>query len=570
MKKPISVMLILVMLVLLLGCGRNTAAGEGTGALEPSYSPETLQPEKPSAATRTPQEETDAAPSPEGDKPGAETTADPVQTSAEAEPPTEPAPETAAPPVENGGLCVAIDPGHQRRANREQEPVGPGASETKAKVGSGTAGPWSGTQEFELNLAVSLLLREELEQRGYRVVMTRTTHDVDISNAERARIAADAGADILVRIHADGSSDPAVHGALTVCMTKRSPYCADLYPESRRLSDEILTAMTAATGAKNRGVWETDTMTGINWATIPVTIVEMGYMSNEAEDRLMATEEYREKIARGIAEGIDRYFGRTAEVSVPEVPAGEEPAEEAAGLQAILDSFVQDRQEGWDVRVESLSADISAAASANAPAEHGFVSASIIKLYIAGAVYEDIEEGGLDHDSVIDDLKRMLQRSDNSAANRLTRALGDGDAEAGLARVTGFARSIGCQDTQHNRLMLDFNGKENYTSAKDCAIALRRIYEGQYVNSVWSAEMLSIMKGQVNHARINKYLPKGTVVADKTGTLYPQSNGGVGIVFSPKGDYIICMICNGYQNGDAVKESMAKLSREVYDWFQDR
>lgn len=203
---------------------------------------------------------------------------------------------------------VAIDPGHQRRGNPTQEPIGPGSTNTKDRVAPGMRGVYSGLAEYELNMKVGLLLRDELEKRGYRVIMTRTENDVDISNAERARIAESANADIFVRIHANASDDPSDSGALAICMTPDNPYCAWLYQESRRLCDVLLDALTAATGAVNRGVWETDTMSGINWASMPVTIVEMGFMSNEREDRLMAMPEYQLKLAYGIANGIDRYF----------------------------------------------------------------------------------------------------------------------------------------------------------------------------------------------------------------------------------------------------------------------
>ena len=203
---------------------------------------------------------------------------------------------------------VAIDPGHQRRGNPTQEPIGPGSTNTKDRVAPGMRGVYSGLAEYELNMKVGLLLRDELEKRGYRVIMTRTENDVDISNAERARIAESANADIFVRIHANASDDPSDSGALAICMTPDNPYCTWLYQESRRLCDVLLDALTAATGAVNRGVWETDTMSGINWASMPVTIVEMGFMSNEREDRLMAMPEYQLKLAYGIANGIDRYF----------------------------------------------------------------------------------------------------------------------------------------------------------------------------------------------------------------------------------------------------------------------
>jgi len=208
-----------------------------------------------------------------------------------------------------GGLTIVLDPGHSAMVAPGTEPLGPGSSEYKAADASGTSGVASGVREYELTLNISVQLKAELEERGYTVLMTRESNDVPVSCIERANVANNAGAAAYVRIHANGSENQGAAGAMTICTTSESPYASELYSASRNLSDCILNKYCEMTGCRSEGVWETDTMSGNNWSRVPVTIVEMGYMTNPQEDLLMQTPEYQSKIVQGIADGIDLFLG---------------------------------------------------------------------------------------------------------------------------------------------------------------------------------------------------------------------------------------------------------------------
>ena len=212
---------------------------------------------------------------------------------------------------EGNGHIIGIDPGHQSESvdMSALEPNGPGSSEMKAKCSTGTQGSYSGVPEYQLNLEVSLQLRDELEQRGYQVVMTRTDNETAISNMERAQYVAAEGAEIYVRIHANGDDSHTASGALSMSPSQNNPYIPQLFDESNRLSQCIIDSYCAATGFQNLGVQYYDNMTGINWSTIPVTILEMGFMTNQNDDLKLNDAEFQKTMVQGIANGIDNYFG---------------------------------------------------------------------------------------------------------------------------------------------------------------------------------------------------------------------------------------------------------------------
>lgn len=206
-------------------------------------------------------------------------------------------------------IVVCIDPGHQGKGDSTKEPNGPGSSTMKARVTSGTQGEATGVAEYVMNLEISLMLREELENRGYTVYMTRTTHDVNISNMERAQYSTQVGADIAIRVHCNSVDNSSVRGAETMAPSTSNPYVAHLANASQSLSRHVIDQYCAATGFKNRGVQIVDNMTGINWSEIPVTIIELGFMSNPEEDVLMQDATVKNNMVQGMANGIDAYFG---------------------------------------------------------------------------------------------------------------------------------------------------------------------------------------------------------------------------------------------------------------------
>ena len=203
---------------------------------------------------------------------------------------------------------IYIDAAKQSVGNSETEQVGPDSVTVKSKASSGAIGVETGQREYELTLSVAVKLKDELESRGYTVVLSRVSSDVSISNAERAEAANRSGADIYIKIQAGTSSDSSVAGIIGMCQTADNPYVNGNYSNSRRLTENIVSHTAEQTSAVNLGIYETDELASINWSTIPTTVISVGFLSNEAEDVQLATDTYRDELAKGIADGIDNYY----------------------------------------------------------------------------------------------------------------------------------------------------------------------------------------------------------------------------------------------------------------------
>jgi N-acetylmuramoyl-L-alanine amidase len=195
---------------------------------------------------------------------------------------------------------ICLDPGHGTlpAVGRQREPVGPGSRVTKIKDGGGAAG------EADIALQIARRTRTLLLRRGYRVAMTRTGSGYRGGNIARARFCNARGAALMLRIHADGSTDTSQRGISTLTPAYHRGWTDDVDRASRRAARAIQSGLVRATGARDLGVVERSDLTGFNWADVPVVLAETGFLSNPIDRRLLRSSAYQRRIARGITAGV--------------------------------------------------------------------------------------------------------------------------------------------------------------------------------------------------------------------------------------------------------------------------
>lgn len=207
------------------------------------------------------------------------------------------------------GKVISIDPGHGNPNHPIlNEPIAPSSDILKPATAYGTTGISTKTPEYKLTMAVSMKIRDILIRKGATVVMTRESNDVDLGNIERAKVANKIEANVSIKIHADGFDNSSVAGISVLYPGKSYISNVEIVRKSKVAAQFTLDELVKSTNGKSRGILERDDLTGFNWSTVPVILVEMGFMTNPLEDEKLNSEEYQNKIADGIVSGLIRYF----------------------------------------------------------------------------------------------------------------------------------------------------------------------------------------------------------------------------------------------------------------------
>jgi N-acetylmuramoyl-L-alanine amidase len=198
---------------------------------------------------------------------------------------------------------ICLDPGHNTvpAVGRQTEPIGPGSSIRKIKDGGGAPG------EAPVALAIALKTRMLLRAAGYRVAMTRGGAPYAGGNIARARFCNVRHAALMLRIHADGSTNATLHGVQTLYPALHRGWTDDIHSSSLRAARLVQDAVVRSTGAASIGLQRRSDLTGFNWANVPAILVETGFLTNPVERRQLQASAYQLRVARGLVAGTEAF-----------------------------------------------------------------------------------------------------------------------------------------------------------------------------------------------------------------------------------------------------------------------
>lgn len=262
-------------------------------------------------------------------------------------------------------------------------------------------------------------------------------------------------------------------------------------------------------------------------------------------------------------------------LSPPSEASGESVFGKAARKEAAKDeklesllSQVQDQlpleNGSWSVYICDL-----AGGSEGSINEQRMQAASLIKLYIMGAVYENYDNINQQYgQSAVDSyLYSMITVSDNDAANALVGYLGNGDSSAGMMAVNDFCLEHGYSSTSMGRLLLQSNEYgDNYTSVSDCGHFLKAVYEEDSTEYAYAEEMFSLLAAQTRCNKIPAQMPEGVSVANKTGELSDVENDA-GIIYNTENDLVLVFMSENLSQTGSAQSTIASISRQIYDSY---
>lgn len=260
------------------------------------------------------------------------------------------------------------------------------------------------------------------------------------------------------------------------------------------------------------------------------------------------------------SENSDSVFGGTS--------ASDEPVTDEA-LQTLLNQIQEQLPAdngSWSVFVSDLINETEGSIN-----DQTMQAASLIKLYIMGAIYENYDQiiGQYGKDSVDSNLHSMITVSDNDAANTLTTYLGGGNSSAGMQAVNSFCQEHGYTQTHMGRMLLASNDQDdNYTSVNDCGHFLIEVYKEEESSYAHASDMYALLKAQARQNKIPAMLPDGVKTANKTGELDNVENDA-GIIYDAANDLVIVFMSQNLSSAGNAQNTIASLSRTIYDYYNN-
>ncbi|MCD8022183.1 MAG: class A beta-lactamase-related serine hydrolase, partial [Lachnospiraceae bacterium] len=236
-------------------------------------------------------------------------------------------------------------------------------------------------------------------------------------------------------------------------------------------------------------------------------------------------------------------------------------------LEKLIQSMIAEYDGTWSVYVKNLNTDESFVIN-----DQPMKSASVMKLFIMGTVYEAIEEGELERtDEIMSLMNAMISYSDNTSSNQLLYILGDSSYADGIAKVNEFIQSHG-----YSEMTVEYNGFSNdatnsgnginQVAAKDVGQLLEDIYRRTWMSRAVSNEMEEMLLAQHTRTKIPAGLPDDVLCANKTGEMSGTENDAA-IIYSDACDYILVVLTNDVSDSGKAISRIASLSEMVYEFF---